>query len=116
MRIHTTRATALVMLATVTLISAGTVQAAPRSPSEVVNAYYTALKARQFKAATAFVDTAPAECRRRNSARPVAVPTDVVANQLRRWPATAPSPTPTILPATAPVERTPPRPSRVASA
>ena len=33
-------------------------------------------------------DTAPAECRRRNSARPVAVPTDVVANQLRRWPAT----------------------------
>ena len=33
-------------------------------------------------------DTAPAECRRRNSARPVAVPADVVANQLRRWPAT----------------------------
>ena len=32
-------------------------------------------------------DTAPAECRRRNSARPVAVPADVVANQLRRWPA-----------------------------
>ena len=34
-------------------------------------------------------DTLPAECRRRNSARPIAVPADVVANQLRRWPATA---------------------------
>jgi probable F420-dependent oxidoreductase len=31
-------------------------------------------------------DTPPIECRRRNSARPVAVPADVVANQLRRWP------------------------------
>ena len=31
-------------------------------------------------------DTASAECRRRNAARPVAVPADVVANQLRRWP------------------------------
>ncbi len=33
-------------------------------------------------------DTAPAECRRRNNARSIAVPADVVANQLRRWPAT----------------------------
>lgn len=33
-------------------------------------------------------DTAPALCRRRNSARPIPVPADVVANQLRRWPAT----------------------------
>ncbi len=32
-------------------------------------------------------DTAPAECRRRNAARPVPVPIDVAANQLRRWPA-----------------------------
>jgi probable F420-dependent oxidoreductase len=32
-------------------------------------------------------DTPPAECRRRNAARPVAVPADVVGNQLRRWPA-----------------------------
>ncbi|MGZ4764388.1 MAG: LLM class flavin-dependent oxidoreductase [Ilumatobacteraceae bacterium] len=32
-------------------------------------------------------DTPPAECRRRNSARSVGVPADVVANQLRRWPA-----------------------------
>ena len=31
-------------------------------------------------------DTAPTECRRRNSARPVSVPADVVAKQLRRWP------------------------------
>ena len=31
-------------------------------------------------------DTPGAECRRRNAARPVAVPADVVANQLRRWP------------------------------
>ena len=31
-------------------------------------------------------DTAPAECRRRNSTRPVAVPADVVAGQLQRWP------------------------------
>ena len=31
-------------------------------------------------------DTAPAECRRRNAARPVPVPADVIANQLRRWP------------------------------
>jgi predicted kinase len=31
-------------------------------------------------------DTASAECRRRNSARPVAVPADVVAGQLQRWP------------------------------
>jgi probable F420-dependent oxidoreductase len=32
-------------------------------------------------------DTLPGECRRRNAARPTAVPADVVANQLRRWPA-----------------------------
>ena len=32
-------------------------------------------------------DTAAAECRRRNAARPVSVAADVVANQLRRWPA-----------------------------
>ena len=32
-------------------------------------------------------DTAPVECRRRNGARPVGVPADVIANQLRRWPA-----------------------------
>ena len=32
-------------------------------------------------------DTAPGECRRRNSARTVGVPADVLANQLRRWPA-----------------------------
>ena len=31
-------------------------------------------------------DTPPAECRRRNSARAIAVPADVVANQFRRWP------------------------------
>ncbi|MEY2553098.1 MAG: hypothetical protein QOC57_958, partial [Ilumatobacteraceae bacterium] len=31
-------------------------------------------------------DAPPAECRRRNGAREVAVPADVVANQLRRWP------------------------------
>ena len=31
-------------------------------------------------------DTAAAECRRRNAARPVPVPADVVANQMRRWP------------------------------
>ncbi|HEY0518515.1 MAG TPA: LLM class flavin-dependent oxidoreductase [Ilumatobacteraceae bacterium] len=30
-------------------------------------------------------DTPPAECRRRNSARPVSVAADVVANQFRRW-------------------------------
>lgn len=30
-------------------------------------------------------DTPGAECRRRNAARPVSVPADVVANQLRRW-------------------------------
>jgi probable F420-dependent oxidoreductase len=32
-------------------------------------------------------DTPAAECRRRNAARPVAVPADVIANQIRRWPA-----------------------------
>ena len=32
-------------------------------------------------------DTAPVECRRRNGARPVGVPADVIASQLRRWPA-----------------------------
>jgi F420-dependent oxidoreductase-like protein len=32
-------------------------------------------------------DTPAAECRRRNSARQIAVRADVVANQLRRWPA-----------------------------
>jgi probable F420-dependent oxidoreductase len=32
-------------------------------------------------------DTAAAECRRRNTARAVSVPADVVANQFRRWPA-----------------------------
>ncbi len=32
-------------------------------------------------------DTAVAECRRRNVAREVAVPADVISNQLRRWPA-----------------------------
>jgi alkanesulfonate monooxygenase SsuD/methylene tetrahydromethanopterin reductase-like flavin-dependent oxidoreductase (luciferase family)/predicted kinase len=32
-------------------------------------------------------DTAAAECRRRNAARPVSVAADVVANQFRRWPA-----------------------------
>ncbi len=31
-------------------------------------------------------DTAATECRRRNAARPVSVPADVVAKQLRRWP------------------------------
>ena len=31
-------------------------------------------------------DTAATECRRRNSARPVSVPAEVVAKQLRRWP------------------------------
>jgi alkanesulfonate monooxygenase SsuD/methylene tetrahydromethanopterin reductase-like flavin-dependent oxidoreductase (luciferase family)/predicted kinase len=31
-------------------------------------------------------DTAAAECRRRNAAREVAVPADVIGNQLRRWP------------------------------
>jgi len=31
-------------------------------------------------------DTAPAECRRRNAARPIAVPADVIAGQLQRWP------------------------------
>jgi alkanesulfonate monooxygenase SsuD/methylene tetrahydromethanopterin reductase-like flavin-dependent oxidoreductase (luciferase family)/predicted kinase len=31
-------------------------------------------------------DTAPAECRRRNAARPVSAPADVVGNQLKRWP------------------------------
>jgi probable F420-dependent oxidoreductase len=31
-------------------------------------------------------DAAPAECRRRNSTRPVAVPADVIAGQLQRWP------------------------------
>ncbi len=31
-------------------------------------------------------DTAVAECRRRNAARPVPVPAEVVAGQLRRWP------------------------------
>jgi probable F420-dependent oxidoreductase len=31
-------------------------------------------------------DTAVTECRRRNAARPVSVPADVVAKQLRRWP------------------------------
>ena len=31
-------------------------------------------------------DTPAAECRRRNAAREIAVPADVVANQLRRWP------------------------------
>jgi alkanesulfonate monooxygenase SsuD/methylene tetrahydromethanopterin reductase-like flavin-dependent oxidoreductase (luciferase family)/predicted kinase len=31
-------------------------------------------------------DTPPAECRRRNAARSIAVPADVVANQFRRWP------------------------------
>jgi F420-dependent oxidoreductase-like protein len=31
-------------------------------------------------------DTPPQECRRRNSAREIAVRADVVANQLRRWP------------------------------
>jgi alkanesulfonate monooxygenase SsuD/methylene tetrahydromethanopterin reductase-like flavin-dependent oxidoreductase (luciferase family)/predicted kinase len=31
-------------------------------------------------------DTAAADCRRRNAARNVPVPADVVANQLRRWP------------------------------
>jgi alkanesulfonate monooxygenase SsuD/methylene tetrahydromethanopterin reductase-like flavin-dependent oxidoreductase (luciferase family)/predicted kinase len=30
-------------------------------------------------------DTAPAECRRRNSARAVSAPVDVIANQFRRW-------------------------------
>jgi probable F420-dependent oxidoreductase len=32
-------------------------------------------------------DVAAAECRRRNAARPVPVAADVIANQLRRWPA-----------------------------
>jgi alkanesulfonate monooxygenase SsuD/methylene tetrahydromethanopterin reductase-like flavin-dependent oxidoreductase (luciferase family)/predicted kinase len=32
-------------------------------------------------------DTVAAECRRRNTARTVSVPADVVANQFRRWPA-----------------------------
>ncbi len=32
-------------------------------------------------------DTAAAECRRRNAARPVGVPADVIAKQFRRWPA-----------------------------
>ncbi len=31
-------------------------------------------------------DTPAAECRRRNAARPLSVPADVVANQFRRWP------------------------------
>jgi alkanesulfonate monooxygenase SsuD/methylene tetrahydromethanopterin reductase-like flavin-dependent oxidoreductase (luciferase family)/predicted kinase len=31
-------------------------------------------------------DTSAAECRRRNAARSVSVPADVIANQLRRWP------------------------------
>ena len=31
-------------------------------------------------------DTPATECRRRNSARPVPVPADMIANQLRRWP------------------------------
>ncbi|MGH9133595.1 MAG: LLM class flavin-dependent oxidoreductase, partial [Ilumatobacteraceae bacterium] len=31
-------------------------------------------------------DTPASECRRRNSARPIAVRADVIANQLRRWP------------------------------
>lgn len=30
-------------------------------------------------------DTAPAECRRRNAARPVSVPADVIAKQFSRW-------------------------------
>jgi len=32
-------------------------------------------------------DIPPAECRRRNTARAIAIPADVIANQLRRWPA-----------------------------